>query len=323
MSPSGRAPRRHRATPPRPLARSRRPAPSAGPVAVGRDVPIAPPRPLATPRRHRATSPRPIVAPHRRAPSPGPIATAPPSPRPIARGGSPLRCAAWQVAHAESFAGASPCAPHSRAGRGVRSPHPRHSRGTAPPRAAAPSARCAAWHPAPLPALRAASSPTPHPPGLPACPPRRLASLPISRFCLKVRIPCAPVHSETMTSSATPSSFSVLPKSENPLRSCPFRKNGLGCNYHPHSRFCLKVRIPCVPVHSAKMASAATPSLFSVLPKSENPASSPILRMPPPKKTIEISSVFFFFFSSPKAPLRARQRPHPVTDKTAVLSVTL
>ena len=37
------------------------------------------------------------------------------------------RCATWQVAHAESFAGASPCAPHSRAGRGVRSP-PRPSR---------------------------------------------------------------------------------------------------------------------------------------------------------------------------------------------------
>ena len=270
-------------------------------------------RPVATAPPLHAPSSRPIAAPHRPVPSP----PRPPSPRPIARSGSPLRCAAWQVAHAESFAGASPCAPHSRAGRGVRSPHPRHSRGTAPPRAAAPSARCAAWHPAPLPALRAASSPTPHPPGLPACPPRRLASLPISRFCLKVRIPCAPVLSETMTSSATPSSFSVLPKSENPLRSCPFRKNasgatpslfsvlpksenslrscpfrknGLGCNYHPHSRFCLKVRIPCGPVHSAKMASTATPSLFSVLPKSENPAFSPPLAAP--KKTIEISSVF-------------------------------
>ena len=53
-------------------------------------------------------------------------------PRRIARGGSPLRCAAWQVAHAGSFAGASPCAPHSRAGRGVQSPHPRHSRGPSP-----------------------------------------------------------------------------------------------------------------------------------------------------------------------------------------------
>ena len=51
----------------------------------------------------------------------------PPPPRCIARGGSPPRCLAWQVAHAESFAGASPCAPHSRAGRGVRSP----TRGTA------------------------------------------------------------------------------------------------------------------------------------------------------------------------------------------------
>ena len=60
------------------------------PVAVGRDVPIAPPR-------------------H------------------IARGGSPPRCVAWQVAHVESFAGASPCAPHSRAERGVRST----TRGTA------------------------------------------------------------------------------------------------------------------------------------------------------------------------------------------------
>ena len=71
---------------PRAPLRAHRPCP----VAVGRDVPIAPPRL-------------------------------------IARGGSPPRCAAWQVAHAGSFAGASPCAPHSRAGRGVRSP----TRGTA------------------------------------------------------------------------------------------------------------------------------------------------------------------------------------------------
>ena len=47
----------------------------------------------------------------------------------------PARFAPWQVAHAESFAGASPCAPHSRAGRGVRSPHPRR------PAAAPPGSR--------------------------------------------------------------------------------------------------------------------------------------------------------------------------------------
>ena len=52
---------------PCPVARSRGRAHRSCPVAVGRDVPIAPPRR-------------------------------------IARGGSPPRCAAWQVAHAESFA---------------------------------------------------------------------------------------------------------------------------------------------------------------------------------------------------------------------------
>ena len=69
--------------------------------------------------------------PRPRRPSPSRLAAAPP--RHIARGGggSPPRCVAWQVAHAGSFAGASPCAPHSRAGHGVRSPHPRHGRGTA------------------------------------------------------------------------------------------------------------------------------------------------------------------------------------------------
>ena len=80
-------------------------------------------------------------------------------PRRIARGGSPPRCVAWQVAHAESFAGASPCAPHSRAGRGVRSPHPRHSRGTAP--SSPPAARSRAPpHPACAPGLPA-RAPTP------------------------------------------------------------------------------------------------------------------------------------------------------------------
>ena len=58
---------RSRAHRPRPVVRSRCHVPWSGPVAVGRDVPIAPPRR-------------------------------------IARGGSPPRCAAWQVAHAESFA---------------------------------------------------------------------------------------------------------------------------------------------------------------------------------------------------------------------------
>ena len=101
-------------------------------------------------------------------------------------------------------------------------------------------------------------------------------------------------------SSATTSPFSVLPKSENPLRSYPFRKmasvqrpflfsvlpksenpcapvhskNGLWCNYHPHSRFCLKVRIPCAPIHSEKRPRVQRPSSFSVLPKSENPYAS-------------------------------------------------
>ena len=83
----------------------RRRAPCSCPVAVGRDV--------------FARGGSPLAPPHR-----------------IARGGSPPRCAAWQVAHAESFAGASPCAPHSRAGRGVRSPHPRPCRGTEPLRPA-------------------------------------------------------------------------------------------------------------------------------------------------------------------------------------------
>ena len=88
-------------------------------------------------------------APRRRAPCPCPVAVGRDvfarggspltPPRPIARGGSPPRCVAWQVAHAESFAGASPCAPYrlpglpARAGRDVRSSHPRHCRGTAPP----------------------------------------------------------------------------------------------------------------------------------------------------------------------------------------------
>ena len=86
----------------------RRHAPCSCPVAVGRDV--------------FARGGSPLAPPHR-----------------IACGGSPPRCVAWQVAHAESFAGASPCAPYrlpglpARAGRGVRSPHPRPCRGTAPP----------------------------------------------------------------------------------------------------------------------------------------------------------------------------------------------
>ena len=74
-----------------------------------------------SPSRRRATSP--AVA-HRRGAR---LCIPPPRPRRFARGGSPPRCVAWQVAHAESFAGASPCAPHSRAGRGVRST----TRGTA------------------------------------------------------------------------------------------------------------------------------------------------------------------------------------------------
>ena len=65
-------------------------APWCSPVAVGRDVPIAPPR-LAAVRGLASRTPR------------------TPSPRAITRGGSPPRCAAehraaWQVAHAESFA---------------------------------------------------------------------------------------------------------------------------------------------------------------------------------------------------------------------------
>ena len=101
-------PRTPRRSPsPRSTLVSARRAPHSCPVAVGRDVPIAPPRYIA-----RGGSPPRCAALH---PPPSP------PPRCIARGGSPPRCLAWQVAHAESFAGASPCVPHSRAGRGVRS----------------------------------------------------------------------------------------------------------------------------------------------------------------------------------------------------------
>ena len=163
-------------------------------MAVGRDVPIAPHRPVAVrtaraplpcappvrlglprPRRTIAASPvavplrahrpypvvrlafragwrrdgrppPPVGAPHPPGSRPTAITPAwyahaspfPAPPRHIARGGSPPRCVAWQVARAGSFAGASPCAPHSRAGHGVCSPHPRHGRGTAPPCPAPP-----------------------------------------------------------------------------------------------------------------------------------------------------------------------------------------
>ncbi len=96
--------------------------PWSGPVAVGRNVPIAPLRPVAVRTAH---APLPCAPPVRLGGIGRDVPIAPP--RYIARGGSPPRCLAWQVAHAESFAGASPCVPHSRAGRGVRSP----TRGTA------------------------------------------------------------------------------------------------------------------------------------------------------------------------------------------------
>ena len=128
-----------------------------------------------SPSRRRASSP--AVA-HRRGARLG-----------IARGGSPPRCVAWQVAHAESFAGASPCAPHSRAGRGVQSPHPRHGRGTVPlhprslaraPLACSPLARPYPSPSRPRPRARAPRPRAllaPHPPGPP--PGRRHTRLPI------------------------------------------------------------------------------------------------------------------------------------------------
>ena len=113
-------------------------SPVRSPVRLGIPPPRAPrtslPAPLLHPTRPspraplvrlggRARCPHRAAAPWRGAR----LCIPPPRPRRIARGSSPPRCAAWQVAHAESFAGASPCAPHSRAGRGVRSP----TRGTA------------------------------------------------------------------------------------------------------------------------------------------------------------------------------------------------
>ena len=82
-------------------------------------------------------------------------AAGPPGSRRLA----PPRGAAWQVAHAEHFAGASPCAPHSRAGRGVRSPLPQHGCGTAPPSPPTPPS-CALARPR-APVLRAPSPPLP------------------------------------------------------------------------------------------------------------------------------------------------------------------
>ena len=86
MSPSRRPAPRGRVLPPRPLAR----APRSCPVAVGRDVPIAPPCPVVV-----SCCRTPLVS-RRRALLP----CAPPLPR----CGLPPRCVAWQVAHAESFA---------------------------------------------------------------------------------------------------------------------------------------------------------------------------------------------------------------------------
>ena len=95
-------------------------------------------RPTAITPGHYATLFRTHIDAPCRAPLPRPVAVGRDarSPGLPARAAAPsARCAAWQVARAESFAGASPCAPHSRAGRGVRSPHPRR------PAAAPPGSR--------------------------------------------------------------------------------------------------------------------------------------------------------------------------------------
>ena len=50
-----------------------------------------------------------------------------PTPRRIARGGSPPRCAAWQIAHAESFAGGVSVRPHIAAQGAASAPSPPHN----------------------------------------------------------------------------------------------------------------------------------------------------------------------------------------------------
>ena len=119
------APPRHVArggSPPRCAAWSPAPLPvplSYGPVAVGRDVPIAPPRrmarcaawppaplarapwsgPVARSRCGRARCPHRAAAPSVRCAALPPAARRrAPLPRHIARGGSPPRCAAWPPA---------------------------------------------------------------------------------------------------------------------------------------------------------------------------------------------------------------------------------
>ena len=69
--------------------------------------------------------------------------------------------------------------------------------------------------------------------------------------------PCAPVHSKNgLGCNYHPHSRFCL--KVRILTNLSIPKNGLGVNDHPHSRFCLKVRIPCAPIHSEKMASSAT-----------------------------------------------------------------
>ena len=144
---------------PCPVARSRGRAHRSCPVAVGRDVPIAPPRR-------------------------------------IARGGSPPRCAAWQVAHAESFA----CRGSVRGTVRGRAAHPARWSAAGPPgsRRHFPTriTRAARWSPVGAPHSRPTAithrschtaelrAPSPHPPPYPRALPR-----PLPARCLPERIP--------------------------------------------------------------------------------------------------------------------------------------
>ena len=123
----------------------------------------------------------------------------------IARGGSPPRCAAWQVAHAESFAcrGSVRGTVRGRAAYPARCPHHAASPHAIappvgaphPPGAASPSARCAAWHRAPprppprAPACGLASRPSRRPRAQLPRPHRKPSKLPTDppRLCAPIR----------------------------------------------------------------------------------------------------------------------------------------
>ena len=136
--------------------------------AIGTSRPTA----ITPPPASRPAPPAPIARPPHARSTPAPRARAPPVPR----CGSPPRCAAWQVAHAESFAcrGLPAGAPRPRHGaRQGRAPSamlgPRASRLATPlPTRITRAARFAAWHLA-----------------CPRCPPKKR---PPKRPCKKRRI---------------------------------------------------------------------------------------------------------------------------------------